>query len=187
MISLLLKAVNNYIDRNKNPPKEAIILMNSCSGDQISILLQNFTDPLVKALNDVYHENAPNLSVIMVNVKTSERFFVEGSGGVKNVPSGALISEKVVSNEYDFYLMSQHTTRGSALPNHYKVIYSSSKIEEGLLQELIHAQCFNYVNWTGAIKVPGILQYAKKCAKFNAEVLDTQQMVEDLENKLYFV
>jgi len=28
------------------------------------------------------------------------------------------------------------------------------------------------VNWTGSIKIPGILQYAKKCAKFSAEALE---------------
>lgn len=65
-------------------------------------------------------------------------------------------------------MVSQYTTKGCAIPNHYEVIYNDSKMEEGVLHELIYAQCFNYVNWTGSIKVPGALQYAKKCAKFHA-------------------
>lgn len=76
--------------------------------------------------------------------------------------------------------MSQFAKRGSAVPNHYKVIYNDSKIEEGVLQELIYSQCFNYVNWTGSIKVPGILQYAKKCVRFNAEVLEAKKVSEEL-------
>jgi aubergine-like protein len=60
-------------------------------------------------------------------------------------------------------------------------------MEEGILQELCFSQCFNYVNWTGSIKVPAILQYAKKCAKFNAEVLEDKVVAESLQNKLYFV
>ena len=60
-------------------------------------------------------------------------------------------------------------------------------MEEGVLQELIFGQCFNYVNWTGSIKVPGILQYAKRCAKFNSEVLEEGMLSEDLMSKLYFV
>jgi aubergine-like protein len=60
-------------------------------------------------------------------------------------------------------------------------------MEEGVLQELCFSQCFNYVNWTGSIKVPAILQYAKKCAKFNAEVLEDKAVPESLQNKLYFV
>lgn len=56
-----------------------------------------------------------------------------------------------------------------------------------MLHELIFSQCFNYVNWTGSIKIPGILQYAKKCAKFAAETLDGEKVKEELSSKLYFV
>lgn len=73
-------------------------------------------------------------------------------------------------------MVSQFSTRGSSVPNHYKVIYNDSKIEEGVLQELIYSQCFNYVNWTGSIKVPGILQYAKKCVRFSSEVLENRKI-----------
>jgi aubergine len=68
------------------------------------------------------------------------------------------------------------------------VIFSTSKLEEGMLQELIFSQCFNYVNWTGSIKVPAILQYAKKCAKFTADIMDEGfKIPESLMNKPYFV
>jgi hypothetical protein len=36
------------------------------------------------------------------------------------------------------------------------------------------------VNWTGSIKVPGILQYAKKCVRFNTEVFESKKVSEDL-------
>lgn len=129
----------------------------------------------------------PNISLIMVNTKTSERFFVNDSNGAKNVQAGTIVADEIVSENFDFYLVSQGSNRGSTVPNHYKVVYSNSKIEEGLLHELIFSQCFNYVNWTGSIKIPGILQYAKKCAKFSAEALDGEKVKEDLNNKLYFV
>ena len=108
--------------------------------------------------------------MVMINVKTSERFFTEGNN-VRNVQADTVISSEIVSNFYDFYVVSQNSNRGSIVPNHYRVIHSDSKIEEGVLQELIFSQCFNYVNWTGSIKVPGILQYASKCAKFNSEIM----------------
>jgi aubergine-like protein len=60
-------------------------------------------------------------------------------------------------------------------------------MEEGLLQELIFSQCFNYVNWTGSIKVPAILQYAKKCAKFVADVMDKDEVPETIRGKPYYV
>ena len=123
----------------------------------------------------------------MVNVKTSERFFTEGDSNVRNVPAGTLVASDIVSNYYDFYVVSQASNRGSTVPNHYRVIYSDSKMEEGVLQELIFSQCFNYVNWTGSIKVPAILQYAKKCAKFTAEVFEKGEVPEEMRGKPYYV
>lgn len=101
----------------------------------------------------------------MINVKTSERFFTPNG---ENVRAGTLINSEIVSKDYDFFLVSQSSNRGCSVPNHYKVIFNNSKMEEGVLQELAFGQCFNYVNWSGSIKIPAILQYAKKCAKFNS-------------------
>lgn len=83
--------------------------------------------------------------------------------------------------------MSQLATKGTAVPNHFKVIFTDSKLEEGILQEIIFGQCFNYVNWTGSIKVPSILQYAKKAANFGADVMQEREVPESLLGKLYYV
>ncbi len=91
------------------------------------MISEHFVEPLVKQLEGLYSTNIPNLTVIMVNTKTSERFFTDGQA--KNVTAGTLISEGLVSNFYDFYMVSQHSTRGSTLPNHYKIIFTNSKIE----------------------------------------------------------
>jgi aubergine-like protein len=119
----------------------------------------------------------------MVNVKTSERFFCNAD----NVKAGTLINEDLVSPHYDFYIVSQQSNRGTSVPNHYKVIYNSSELEEGILQELAFSQCFNYVNWTGSIKVPAILQYAKKCCKFGAEVMECSEVPDCLWTRLYYI
>ena len=125
------------------------------------------------------------ITVIMVNLRNCERFFTFGNEG-KNVPPGTLINAQIVSNNYDFYIVSQQSTKGSVVPNHYKVIYSKeSKLEEGHLQELIFSQCFNYCNWTGSIKIPAILMYAKKCVKFNSEVMEGFEVSSDLVGKVF--
>lgn len=120
----------------------------------------------------------------MVNLKNSERFFsMNGS----NVPPGTLVNSGVVSLDYDFFIVSQQSNKGCVVPNHYKVIYNTGKMEEGHLQELIHSQCFNYANWSGSIKVPAILQYGKKCAKFNAEVLGGVEVGETFSTRPFFI
>jgi hypothetical protein len=65
--------------------------------------------------------------MVMINVKTSERFFL--NGGNSNVDAGTLVSSHIVSPQYDFYIVSQRSNRGTSVPNHYKVIYSNSDIE----------------------------------------------------------
>jgi hypothetical protein len=63
----------------------------------------------------------------MVNVKTNERFFSD-NGKISNVPAGTLVSKGLVSQNYDFYLISQYSNRGTTVPNHYKVVYCDSKV-----------------------------------------------------------
>lgn len=88
-----------------------------------------------------------------------------------NPSSGTLINSKVVGNHYDFYMVSQQCNRGTVKPVHYQVLYSDSSIEEGILQEFIYGQCFNYMNWSGPVRVPGVLQYARKLSKLITEHL----------------
>ena len=180
----VLDLVNSYVDRNKVPPKDIILFSNAVSGDHVKLFKEFLIDEFLRKAEDIYKEKCPTFQAVMVNTKTSERFFTENS---ENVRAGTLINSDVVSKDYDFYLVSQNSNRGCIVPNHYKIIFTNSKMEEGILSELIFGQCFNYVNWSGSIKVPGILQYAKKCAKFHTEVMDDQKLSDSLERCLYFV
>lgn len=71
----LMEIVNYYVDRNKNPPKDIILFTNSCSMDQVKILKEYFIDQFLQKTEEIYREKVPALQVIMVNTKTSERFF----------------------------------------------------------------------------------------------------------------
>ena len=185
MVKLSLDGINYCIKKN-NTIKEIIIFHNSCTEDQARIFINFFLTNLKTNLQETI-QSLPSITLVMVNTKTSERFFASDNRGVSNPQAGTLISESIVSQNYDFYLVSQFSNRGCTVPNHYKVIYSDSKMEEGVLQEIIFSQCFNYVNWTGSIKIPGPLQYAKKLAKFAGEALGGKEVKEDMSSKLYFV
>jgi aubergine-like protein len=180
MVELLLASVTAYLGRNKSLPKEAVIFMNSSPGDQVPLYHEFFVNEFNKRIRQTYEDQSILLSVVMINVKTSERFFSDDHGQIKNVQAGTLVGEELVSPNYDFYIVSQQSTRGTTVPNHYRVIYSNSNIEDGELQELAFSQCFNYVNWTGSIKVPAILQYAKKCVKFSSEIMQKNEVPNTL-------
>jgi len=91
--------------------------------------------------------------------RASEKFFMQETE-FRNPPFGTVVDTTVVSKNYDFYLTSQNVTRGTATPIHYRVVYDTTDFPEALMQEFVFGQCFNYYNWTGAIRVPACVQYA---------------------------
>eukprot|EP00178_Gracilaria_changii_P004779 TRINITY_DN1779_c0_g1_i2.p1 TRINITY_DN1779_c0_g1~~TRINITY_DN1779_c0_g1_i2.p1 ORF type:complete len:256 (-),score=40.38 TRINITY_DN1779_c0_g1_i2:34-801(-) len=185
MVYVTLKSVEGYVTRNKNPPSELVIFLNGSPGDQINLIQENYCKKVQEQIQQTYNHNI-KLTCALVNLRNTERFFTAESNP-KNVTPGTLVSSTIVSKNYDFFIVSQQSTKGSVVPNHYKVIVSESKLEEGHLQELVFSQCFNYVNWTGSIKIPAILQYAKKCARFNAEVMAGKEVAKALQARPYFV
>ena len=188
---LLDQAIESYTKRNWKIPGEIIIFLNSCSSDQIQLYLEYFLEPSQSRIKSQFENRTvvPSFTFVMVNTKTNERFFTSGrnAGETKNVPAGTLVATDIVSQHYDFFLTSQFSNKGSTVPSHYRVVYSDSKMEEGLLQEIIFSQSFNYVNWTGSIKIPGILQYARKSAKFISEVGFDKPVIEDISDKFFYV
>lgn len=117
----------------------------------------------------------------VVNTKINTRIFDFPDGGsvsrsnkftpkAENPRSGTIVLDELSVNElYDFHLAAQKVTEGTCTPTHYIVVHNSSKIPQESLAQFTYEQCFNYYNWTGAVKVPAALQCANKVAKLVGE------------------
>ena len=92
MADLLVEACNAYMSRNKTCPKEIIVYMNTCAGDQVKLYHEFFIEPAKNRMEEIYKGSRIKLTVVMVNVKTSERFFLEDGNSVRNVNAGTLVS-----------------------------------------------------------------------------------------------
>ena len=121
----------------------------------------------------------------MADKHSKQKFFPINS--IKNPTFGTLVNEKVVTEKYDFYMISQQCNRGTVKPIHYRVLYNDSNTEEGVLQELLYIQSFNYMNWTGSIRVPSVLQYAEKLAKFAGDSIHEELESNQFNDHLYFL
>jgi hypothetical protein len=97
MVKLSFETIN-YVSKKQKSPKEVIIFHNSCAGDQVAIFKSFFLDHLSSKLKDSFgNHNTPKLCLVMVNTKTSERFFINENGGARNVQAGTLVADSIVS------------------------------------------------------------------------------------------
>lgn len=104
-----------------------------------------------------------------------------------NPSSGTLVTNEAVGKNFEFYLIAQQCNRGTVKPTFYKVAYTDTVLDEGVIEELIYSQCFNYMNWTGSIKVPSIMQYAKKLGAFVSQYHNKESKIEQLQKNLYYI
>lgn len=102
---------------------------------------------------------------------------------------GTLINSHVTATKFDFYMVAHNICRkgGSLIPVNYKVVFSDSDLEEGVIQSLLFSQCFSYPNYSGAIKQPALMQSVMKCAKFGADVLSNADAPEKLSMFPYYI
>lgn len=78
-------------------------------------------------------------------------------------------------------------TKGSLIPLNYKTVFSDSKIDEGIIYQLLFSQCFSYANFAGAIKQPALVQNVTKCVKFVSDYLENGEVSEKLEMLPYYI
>lgn len=112
---------------------------------------------------------------INVNKKINTRFFtaLSGNQGGKFIPklqnpaSGSVVIQDLsVGDTIDFHLAAQRVTQGTCTPTQYTVIHQNKAIALEDIVEFTYEQCFNYYNWTGAVRVPACLQCAGKLSKY---------------------
>jgi hypothetical protein len=133
MKELMCKSIKAFTDENKCAPDEIIVLRDGCSSGEIRSIRESEVNNSLEALKLVESKRI-SLTYIIIDKKTSQKFFGQYNGNACNPQAGTLISSDLVSQNYDFYLMSQFSNRGTTVPTYYKVIYTDSKMEEGKLQ-----------------------------------------------------
>ena len=83
------------------------------------------------------------------------------------------MDELTVNENFDFFLAAQRVTEGTCTPTHYQIVHNTSKISIEDFSQFTYEQCFNYYNWTGAVKVPATMQCANKLAKLVGESIQS--------------
>lgn len=165
MASMVLASVKNYKTDTKKIPKQFIFYRDGVGEGQLEEVKKYEITKIKETLIKEYGTDAPKLLFVVVTKRISDRFAINTERGLSNPSGGLLIADDVVkSDRANFFLVAQKVTQGTATPTHYEVVYNDTNIKLEELYELTYNLTFSYTNWTGAVKVPGVVQYAHKQA-----------------------
>ena len=106
---------------------------------------------------------------ILVNTKTTFKFFEKTNKGYFNPESGLFIIDGITNKNYfEFYIQPQFVTQGSATPSCFHVAYGNLDCP-AMIPKLTFDLCHIYSNWQGTVRIPNAIKAAEKLAKITAK------------------
>nr|AEX87971.1 Otiwi9 [Sterkiella histriomuscorum] len=198
LTSALKNALSAYQDHNGRLPEHLILFRDGVGDSMRKQVLRTEISQFRQAINENYNqtEKKPYITVIFVNKRINQRFFVEDyQQNLQNPPPGCLIDSSVVESEdsnleYDFYLIPQQTTQGCAVPTHFFVGFNDSPHSKDVIEKLTYDLCYYYFNWQGPIKVPAPCMYAHKIAELFmllGDKVNTKMFDATMQESLHFL
>ena len=143
----------------------------------VSLQQKEFLTNEVKNIQAACDEHKILYEYILVNTKTTYKFFETKKNGFENPQPGLLVLNGVTSrNFFEFYIQPQQVTGGSATPSCYTVAYGNLGFPE-IIPKLTFDLCHLYSNWQGPVRVPHVLKSAEKLSKMTAKY--TQDEMND--------
>jgi aubergine-like protein len=172
--SFIEEALGKYSGLNKQLPGGIIIYRQGVSFQQ-----KEFLDNEVINIQKVCDKNKIPYEYILVNTKTTYKFFEKNKNEYKNPEGGLLVINGVTNrNLFEFYIQPQQVTGGSATPSCFTVAYGNMNYPQ-IIPKLTFDLCHLYSNWQGTIRVPHVLKSAEKLSKMTAKYT-----VEELNKEL---
>ena len=162
--SFIEEAIAKYNEFNKHLPGGIIIYRQGVSFQQ-----KEFLEKEVQNIQKVCDKNKILYEYILVNTKTTYKFFEYQKEGYVNPEGGLLVLNGVTNrNLFEFYIQPQKVTGGSATPSCFTVAYGNLNFPE-IIPKLTFDLCHLYSNWQGPVRVPHVLKSAEKLSKMTAK------------------
>ena len=165
--SMVLKCINEYRAQNgKKLPKTVVFYRDGVGSGQHQLVEEEEIRMIKEQFAKSFGSKAPSLVFILVTKRINNRFFeMKGKGALRNPENGLIVHSDVVSaDKFDFFMVAQNVTQGTATPTHYEVLLNESEFSADLFYSMTYFQTYNYYNWSGPVKVPAVCQYAHKQA-----------------------
>ena len=163
--SFIKEALVQYKNNLKESPKGIIIYRQGVSLQQKEYLKNE-----VKNIKKELENTEIKFYYILVNTKTTYKFFEKNGNKYSNPGEGLLIIDGVTNrNFFEFYIQPQFVPFGaSATPSCFHVAYGDLNFEE-MIPKFTFDLCHLYSNWQGTVRVPHVLKAAEKLSKITAK------------------
>jgi len=199
---LVKEAVLKYFAFNgkKFLPEYIIFYRDGVAENQLGSIMKFETQTIIDQLKSIPGYDF-KFAEIVVTKRIDDRLFANeaapgqqrpgGRGGSEpknffNPPAGTVVAEKIVSDHFDFLLVSQNVNQGTCTPTHYNVIYDTTGLSQDVFWQLTYNQCYNYYNWNGGVRVPAPVQYAHKLAYLVGQTVQGDPH-DNLDQTLYYL
>ena len=158
------EAIAAYNEKNGKNPKNIIIYRQG-----VSLQQKEFLKTEIKEIALECGKEKILFYYILVNTKTTFKFFEKSGKSYNNPESGLLVIDGVTNrNFFEFYIQPQEVTQGSATPTCFHVAYGNMNFPE-MIPKFTYDLCHIYSNWQGTVRIPNVIKAAEKLSKMTAK------------------
>lgn len=165
---MVVECIQEFKATNKFLPEKILFFRDGVGDQMINLVKEHEISKIKEMLETKFPGQVPKLTMVLVTKRISDKFLRETSGTeVSNPSSGTIISSPaIIKKSLEFFMIAQnvHEKQGTSTPTRYQVLINECGYTELELHEITYFQTFNYYNWSGAVKVPAVCQYAHKLA-----------------------
>ena len=163
--SFIREAVVQYNKNNKKKNPGGIVIYRQ----GVSLQQKEYLKTEIKEITVECQKLNIKFYYILVNTKTTFKFFEKAGKQYNNPGPGLLIIDGVTNrNFFEFYIQPQEVTQGSATPTCFHVAYGDLKMEN-LIPKFTYDLCHIYSNWQGTVRIPNVIKAAEKLSKMTAK------------------
>ena len=166
------EAIPIYEKNNGEKPKNIIIYRQG-----VSDTLKEVLKVEIEQIEQVCKNHNILFYYILVNTKTTFKFFEKTENSYINPSAGLLVTDGVTSrNRFEFFIQPQQVTGGSATPTKFHIAYGNMDFPE-IIPKFTYDLCHIYSNWQGTVRIPNVIKAAEKLSKMT--VKSTQQELNE--------
>ena len=158
------EAIPIYEKKNGEKPKNIIIYRQGVSETVKEVLKVE-----IQQIEQVCKNHNILFYYILVNTKTTYKFFEKTGNSYINPDAGLLVTDGVISkNAFEFFIQPQQVTGGSATPTRFHVAYGNMNFPE-IIPKFTYDLCHIYSNWQGTVRTPNVIKAAEKLSKMTVK------------------